>query len=74
MHAWFTKASLGFGVQWLHDGQMFSVNIINKLWRPIGQPHLDLLMWKSTVLLRANLKHMKHKMTVVFHFYTAVVL
>jgi len=47
-------------------------NIFNKLWRPFGPPQLDLLMWKSTVLLRVNLKHMKRKMTVVFHFYTFV--
>jgi len=39
---------------------------------PEGPPQLDLLMWKSTVLLRVNLKHVKRKMTVVFHFYTFV--
>jgi len=39
--------------------------IRDKLWRPFGPPQLDLLMWKSTVLLRVNLKHVKRKMTAV---------
>jgi len=28
---------------------------IYKLWRPLGLPQLDLLMWKSTVLLRVRI-------------------